>query len=89
MHQSSEKDFKNIKEGGKCTGACLGNTRLVLLDDDHLTISLLFWHCSDYPSSGSSISIILRISPRLRSTWLFFRIARLIIVPHEMHDAHV
>ena len=23
MHQSSEKDFKNIKEGGKCTGACL------------------------------------------------------------------
>jgi hypothetical protein len=23
MQQSSEKDFKNIKEGGKCTGACL------------------------------------------------------------------
>jgi hypothetical protein len=40
MHQASEKDFKNIKEGGKCTGACLSNTRLVLLDDVHLTISL-------------------------------------------------
>ena len=24
MHQASEKDFKSIKEGGKCTGACLG-----------------------------------------------------------------
>jgi hypothetical protein len=23
MQQASEKDFKNIKEGGKCTGACL------------------------------------------------------------------
>ena len=40
MQQASEKDFKNIKGGGKCTGACLSNTRLVLLDDVHLTISL-------------------------------------------------
>jgi hypothetical protein len=23
MQQASEKDFKNIKEGGKCTRACL------------------------------------------------------------------
>ena len=23
MQQASEKDFKNIKGGGKCTGACL------------------------------------------------------------------
>ena len=23
MQQASEEDFKNIKEGGKCTGACL------------------------------------------------------------------
>jgi hypothetical protein len=23
MHQASEKDFKRIKDGGKCTGACL------------------------------------------------------------------
>jgi hypothetical protein len=61
----------------------------VLLDDNHLTISLLCWHCSDYPSSGSSISIIPRISPRLRSTWLVFRITRLFIVPYEMHDAYV
>jgi hypothetical protein len=40
MQQASEKDFKNIKGGGKCTGACLSNTRLVLLDDVRLTISL-------------------------------------------------
>jgi hypothetical protein len=77
MQQSSEKDFKNIKEGGKCTGACLSNTRLVLLGDDRLTII----HVLALDQAGSSISFILRISPCLGSTWLFFRITRLINVP--------
>jgi hypothetical protein len=45
MQQASEKDFKNIKGGGKCTGACLSNTRLVLLGDVHLTIILCFGTC--------------------------------------------
>jgi hypothetical protein len=47
--------------GGKCTGACLDNTRLVLLGDDHLTTIHCLGTCSDYPSSGSSISITLRL----------------------------
>jgi hypothetical protein len=34
-----------------------------------------------FVQAGSSISIILQISPRLRSTWLVFRITRLINVP--------
>jgi hypothetical protein len=36
---ASNKVIKILKqhEGGKCTGACLDNTRLVLLDVDHLT----------------------------------------------------
>jgi hypothetical protein len=46
----------------------------VLLGDVHLTISLELGTCSDYPSSGSSISFILRISPHLGSTWFVFRI---------------
>jgi hypothetical protein len=39
---ASNKVIKILKhqEGGKCTGACLNNTRLVLLDGDHLAISL-------------------------------------------------
>ena len=43
MQQASEKDFKNIKGGGKCTGACLSNTRLVLLVE-HLTTIFRFVH---------------------------------------------
>jgi hypothetical protein len=101
MHQlfstqllSPNASFKVIKlfkteGGGKCTGACLNNTRLVLLSGDHLAISFCVGTRLDYPSSGSSLSIILRISSRLGSTWLVFRITRLFIVPHEMHDAHV
>jgi hypothetical protein len=39
---ASNKVIKILKQqgGGKCTEACLNNTRLVLLDVDHLTISL-------------------------------------------------
>jgi hypothetical protein len=39
---TSNKVIKILKQqgGGKRTGACLGNTRLVLLDDDHLTTIL-------------------------------------------------
>jgi hypothetical protein len=44
MHQSSEKDFKNIKEGGKCTGACLSNTRLVFVRRRSLDDYPLAWH---------------------------------------------
>jgi hypothetical protein len=42
---TSYKVIKILKQqgGGKCTGACLGNTRLVLLDADHL--ATIF--CSD------------------------------------------
>jgi hypothetical protein len=68
-------------QGVACTRACLGNTRLVLLGDVHLTTSFCVGTRSGYPSSGSSISIILWISPRLGSTWLVFRITRLINVP--------
>jgi hypothetical protein len=57
----------------------------VLLGDVHLTIILVL----SLDQAGSSISITMRISPRLGSTWLVFRIKRLFIVPHEMHDAHV
>jgi hypothetical protein len=79
---ASYKVIKNLKQqgGGKCTGACLYNTRLVLLDDVHLTSILHLGIRSDYPSSGLSISIIMRSSPRLGSTWLVFRITRSIIV---------
>jgi hypothetical protein len=88
---ASNKVIKILKHqgGGKCTGACLNNTRLVLIGGDHLAIILWLGTRSDYPSSGSFISIILQISPRLGSTWLVFRITRLFIIPHEMHDAHV
>jgi hypothetical protein len=84
---ASNKVIKILKKqgGGKCTGACLGNTRLVLLDDDHLTIILVL----ALDQAGSSISITMRSSPRLGSTWLVFHITRLFIVPHEMHNAHV
>jgi hypothetical protein len=39
---ASNKVINILKQqgGGKCTGACLGNTRLLLLDVDHLMISL-------------------------------------------------
>jgi hypothetical protein len=39
---ASYKVIKILKQqgGGKCTGACLNNTRLVLLGDVHLTINL-------------------------------------------------
>jgi hypothetical protein len=39
---ASNKVIKILKQqgGGECTGACLNNTRLVLLGDVHLTISL-------------------------------------------------
>ena len=39
---ASNKVIKILKQqgGGECTGACLSNTRLVLLDDVRLTISL-------------------------------------------------
>jgi hypothetical protein len=56
--------------GGECTGACLNNTRLVLLDDVHLTIILVL----ALDQSGSSFNITMRSSPRLGSTWLVFRI---------------
>jgi hypothetical protein len=80
---ASNKVIKILKqqEGGECTGACLNNTRLVLLGGVHLVIILWLGTRSDYLSSGSSISIILWISPRLGSTWLVFRITRLINVP--------
>jgi hypothetical protein len=35
-----------------------------------------------FVQAGSSISITMRSSPRLGSTWLVFRIARSIIVPN-------
>jgi hypothetical protein len=40
---ASNKVIKILKHqgGGECTGACLNNTRLVLLDDVHLTIILV------------------------------------------------
>jgi hypothetical protein len=84
---ASYKVIKILKQqgGGKCTGACLSNTRLVLLGDVHLMIILVL----ALDQAGSSISITMRSSPHLRSTWLVFRITRLFIVPHEMHDAHV
>jgi hypothetical protein len=39
---ASSKVIKILKQqgGGKCTGACLDNTRLVWLDVDHLTTIL-------------------------------------------------
>jgi hypothetical protein len=37
---SVRKVFKNTRKGVACTGACLSNTRLVLLDDVRLTSSL-------------------------------------------------
>jgi hypothetical protein len=88
---ASNKVIKILKHqgGGKCTGACLNNTRLVLLDDVHLASILGLGTRFDYPSSDSSISIIMWSSPRLGSTWVVFRITRLFIVPNEMHDAHV
>jgi hypothetical protein len=42
----------------------------VLLGDVHLTIILVL----SLDQAGSSISITMRISPRLGSTWLVFRI---------------
>jgi hypothetical protein len=62
----------NHQVGGKCTGACLNNTRLVLLDDVHLKIILVL----ALDRTGSSISIILRSNPRLGSTWLWFSASR-------------
>jgi hypothetical protein len=46
---ASNKVIKILKQqgGGKCTGACLNNTRLVLLGGDHL--ATIF--CSDLVSS--------------------------------------
>jgi hypothetical protein len=84
---ASNKVIKILKHqgGGKCTGACLSNTRLVLLDDDHLTIILVL----ALDQADSSINITMRSNSRLGSTWLVFRITRLMIVPHEMHNAHV
>jgi hypothetical protein len=81
---ASYKVIKILKqhEGGKCTGACLNNTRLVLLDDVNLMSIPHLGIRSDYPSSSSSIIIIMRSSPRLGSTWLVFRITRSIIVPN-------
>jgi hypothetical protein len=35
------KNYLKHKEGVACTGACLGNTTLVLLDNVHLTIILV------------------------------------------------
>jgi hypothetical protein len=69
---ASNKVIKILKHqgGGKCTGACLNNTRLVLLGDDHLAINLVL----ALDQAGSSISIILRISSRLGSTWFLFRV---------------
>jgi hypothetical protein len=80
---ASNKVIKILKQqgGGECTEACLNNTRLVLLGGDHLMIIFCVGTHSDYPSSGSSISITVRISPRLGSTWFVFRITQLINVP--------
>jgi hypothetical protein len=84
---ASNKVIKIIKQqgGGKCTRACLDNTTLVLLDADHWTIILVL----ALDQAGSSISTTMRSSPRLGSTWLVFRITRLINVPHGMHNAHL
>jgi hypothetical protein len=84
---ASNKVIKILKQqgGGKCTGACLHNTTLVLLDADYLTIILVL----ALDQAGSSISTTMRSSPRLGSTWLVFRITRLINVPHGMHNAHL
>jgi hypothetical protein len=48
---ASNKVIKILKQqgGDKCTEACLNNTRLVLLGDEHLTISLLCWHLFSLP----------------------------------------
>jgi hypothetical protein len=48
-----------------------------LLGDVHLTIILVL----ALDQAGLSISITVRSSPCLGSTWLVFRITRLIIVP--------
>jgi hypothetical protein len=63
---ASNKVIKILKQqgGSKCTGACLDNTRLVLLDVDHLMTSLLCWHLfsiifwrsSRFPSSCGRLS---------------------------------
>jgi hypothetical protein len=68
---ASNKVIKILKQqgGGKCTGACLSNTRLVLLDDDHLAIilvlaldqagsfiSIIFWRSSRFPSPCGRLS---------------------------------
>jgi hypothetical protein len=68
---ASYKVIKILKQqgGGKCTGAYLGNTRLVLLDVDHLTTILGLGTRSVYPSSGSSISITMQSSPPVTSSW--------------------
>ena len=76
MHQAREKDFK-IARRWQMHWACLGNTRLVLLDDVHLTIILVL----ALNQAGSSISITMQSSPRLGSTWFVFRTTRLINVP--------
>jgi hypothetical protein len=83
---ASYKVIKILKQqgGGKCTGACLGNTSLVLLDDDHLTIILVL----ALDQAGSSTSTTKRSSPRLGSTWLIFHIARSTSIPNEMHYAY-
>jgi hypothetical protein len=64
-----DKDFKTTRSG-ECTRACLNNTRLVLLDDVHLTIILVL----ALDEAGSSINITMWVSPRLGSTRVVFRI---------------
>jgi hypothetical protein len=88
---ASNKVIKILKHqaGGECTGACLSNTRLVFVRRRPLDDQPLFRYSLHYPPSGLSISIIMRSSPRLGSTWVVFRITQSIIIPHEMHDAHV
>jgi hypothetical protein len=58
---ASNKVIKILKQqgGGKCTGACLDNTTLVLLDVDHLTTIFCSDTCFVCPSSVPFISIIL------------------------------
>jgi hypothetical protein len=66
---ASNKVIQILKQqgGGKYTGACLDNTRLVLLDVVHLAIIFYSDTCFVCPSSVSSIRITLRISPPVTS----------------------
>ena len=57
------------KERDNAPGLAWNNTRLVLLDVDHLATILCLVTRSVCPSSGSSISFIMHSSPPVTSSW--------------------